>query len=54
MCVCVCVLGDILEHIVAQGYEISAAQSMIFEKAQAEEFLKVKKKNLFLFYVNIY
>lgn len=36
------VAGDILDHIIGQGYEVSAVQSLVFEKAQAEEFLKVR------------
>ena len=39
-----CLLGAILEHITRQGYEVSAAQSMQFERAQAEEFLKVSEQ----------
>jgi nucleoside diphosphate kinase len=34
--------GDILAHIVGQGYEVSAAQAMTFDRNQAEEFLKVR------------
>jgi len=35
--------GLILDHIIAQGYEVSAMKSIQFEKAQAEEFLEVYK-----------
>mmetsp|Transcript_803 Transcript_803/g.1774 ORF Transcript_803/g.1774 Transcript_803/m.1774 type:complete len:231 (-) Transcript_803:278-970(-) len=36
-------LGPILRQIVEQGYEVSAVQSMAFERKQAEEFLQVYK-----------
>jgi hypothetical protein len=39
---CALVAGDILDHIIGQGYEVSAVQSLTFEKPQAEEFLKVR------------
>lgn len=36
-------LGEILDIIISQGYEVSALKSMFFEKIQAEEFLEVYK-----------
>eukprot|EP01032_Pedospumella_encystans_P024899 gene24899-28145_t len=35
--------GDIMSHIIAQGYEISAISALQFQREQAEEFLKVYK-----------
>lgn len=36
-------VGLIMDHIITQGYEISAVKSILFEKVQAEEFLEVYK-----------
>lgn len=36
-------LGRILDHIIAQGYEVSCVRSLQFDRAQAEEFLEVYK-----------
>lgn len=36
-------VGLILDQIIAQGYEISAIKSLLFDKVQAEEFLEVYK-----------
>lgn len=36
-------LGPILSQIIAQGYEVSCARSLQFDRAQAEEFLEVYK-----------
>lgn len=33
--------GAILDQIIAQGYEVSAISSLLFDRAHAEEFLKV-------------
>lgn len=35
--------GAIINHIITQGYEISAIKSLLFDKIQAEEFLEVYK-----------
>ena len=35
--------GAIINHIISQGYEISAIRSLNFERVQAEEFLEVYK-----------
>lgn len=36
-------LGPIIDHIISQGYEISAATSIYFDKVQSEEFYEVYK-----------
>ena len=36
-------VGEIMDQIIAQGYEISAMRSLQFDKTQAEEFLEVYK-----------
>jgi nucleoside-diphosphate kinase len=36
-------VGAILDHIISQGYEISAITTVNFDKTQAEEFLEVYK-----------
>jgi nucleoside-diphosphate kinase len=37
------IYGSILQHVIDQGYEISAIRSIQFDKTQAEEFLEVYK-----------
>eukprot|EP01039_Chlorochromonas_danica_P008933 gene8933-9856_t len=36
-------VGVIIDEIISQGYEISAARSLLFDKSQAEEFYEVYK-----------
>lgn len=36
-------VGMIMDHIISQGYEISALRTLFFDKTQAEEFLEVYK-----------